>query len=78
MKTDAPLYAASPYLRLATIAAETEKAGAYAFAADAWKAAAELARREGNKQWACERSAHCENALKRGWGKTEPQKGATK
>ncbi|MDF7630459.1 ANR family transcriptional regulator [Erwiniaceae bacterium L1_55_4] len=68
MNIEASLNTASPFLRLATIAAETEKAGAYAFAATTWKAAAVLARRECNKQWASERSAHCENALARGWG----------
>lgn len=74
MNIDVLLHKSTPYVRLATLAAETEKAGAYAFAADAWNAAAVLAQRESNKQWACERSAHCKNALKRGWGSTEPEK----
>jgi len=61
----------TPYMRLAIIAAETERAGAYAFAANTWRAASELARRDCNKRWAEERSTFCEKALTRGWGKNE-------
>ncbi|MFJ5159710.1 ANR family transcriptional regulator [Pantoea sp. NPDC088449] len=60
--------APSPFLRLAIIAAETENAGAYAFAAATWLAASELARQPSNKRWAEDRSNFCENALMRGWG----------
>ena len=61
----------SPFLRLAIIAAEAENAGAYAFSAATWLAASELARQASNKRWAEDRSTFCENALMRGWGKSE-------
>jgi hypothetical protein len=71
MKNEALIYTASPFQRLATLAAETEKAGAYDFAATAWKAAAAVAQRDCNQQWANERSALCKKALARGWGMVE-------
>lgn len=58
----------TPYMRLAAIAAEAETSGAYEFAASAWKAAAGLARRDSNRLWAEDRSALCDNALRREWG----------
>ena len=66
----------APYLRLAIIAAVTEQAGAYGLAASAWRAAAEVARRESNKEWALKRHALCEKARERGWGVYE-KKGKT-
>lgn len=78
MNIDVLIHKSTPYVRLATLAAETEKAGAYDFAATTWQAAAALARRDCNKQWASERSALCVNAQLRGWGKAAPGKGATK
>ncbi|SNY71042.1 ANR family transcriptional regulator [Pantoea sp. GL120224-02] len=63
----------SPYMRLAIIAAEAESAGAYGFAATAWAAAAGLARRDTNRRWAEERSALCNNALMRDWGRIESE-----
>lgn len=65
------IHKSSPFKRLATLAAETEKAGAYDFAAETWAAAAALARRDCNRKWASERSALCANAQLRGWGTTE-------
>jgi hypothetical protein len=68
MRTDGLPKTPAPYIRMANIAAEAESAGAYGFAARAWEAAARLARRETNRQWAEERCALCENAQRRGWG----------
>lgn len=66
----------APYLRLAIIAAVTEQVGAYGLAASTWLAAAEVARRECNKEWALKRHALCEKARERGWGVYE-KKGKT-
>lgn len=74
MKKAVFLQKPTPYMRLARIAAEAENAGAYGFAAAAWKAAAGLALRESNRQWAEERCALCENALRREWGVIKPEK----
>jgi len=68
MKKTVALQKRTPYMRLAIIAAEAESAGAYGLAATAWKAAAGLARRDSNRLWAEERSALCDNALRREWG----------
>ncbi|MHB2093329.1 ANR family transcriptional regulator [Pantoea dispersa] len=71
MNKDTSRQKPAPYVRLAIIAAEAENAGAYGFAATAWTAAAGLARRDANRRWANERSALCNNALKRDWGRID-------
>ena len=73
MRTDRLTKTPAPYLRMASIAAEAESAGAYGLAARAWEAAARLARREVNRQWAEERGALCENAQRRGWGLSDDE-----
>ncbi|WP_394521526.1 hypothetical protein C1N60_06225 [Pantoea sp. SGAir0184] len=73
MNKDTSRQKPAPYVWLASIAAEAENAGAYGFAAAAWTAAAGLARRDANRRWANERSALCNNALMRDWGRIDSQ-----
>ncbi|KNC89925.1 ANR family transcriptional regulator [Trabulsiella odontotermitis] len=58
----------SPFMSYAASAVIAEQKGDFGKAADAWKAAFSLAKKEVNSIWAITRMEFCRHADHRGWG----------